>query len=507
MFWKRLLSVSMVLLTAVLLTPTVYAENAWTARYFNNNDLSGNPVITRSEAEIDHNWGEDAPHEDVTADHFSVEWTSNQYFTAGTYRFSATTDDGMRVYIDNNKIIDSWYNSQSHTVVTDVFVGTGNHGLRVEYYNDGGVAVAGLDWWLASASSGNWQGEYFNNTSLSGSPVLVRNTPQINYNWTGSPGSGVFTDLFSVRWTSNLQLTSGQYRFTVTADDGVRLWVNNQLVIDQWHEQQATTYTADVTVAGGTVPVKMEYYENGGVAVAALNWTKTADTAPPSPAPQPAPISHWRGEYYNNIDLNGTPILVRDDSDIDFIWGSSSPLPNIVSADRFSVRWTQTLNLSAGHYVFTAYADDAVRLWVNGQQIINEWGIHNVQPFAGAINLPGGATTIVMEYYEFTGLAEARLEWTPGNSGGSSSGSSSPVTAVPGTAVMTGAIHLTVRSGPGLENEAVGYLSNGQVVTVLGRDAFTIWIKIQEADGTVGWVSGRFLSAGSPLSSLPILIE
>jgi hypothetical protein len=511
MMRKRLILLLSVLATAVFLlitnAQTALADTGWTAKYFNNETLSGSPVLTRAESSLDHDWGDGAPHEDINIDSFSAEWTRNLYFAPGTYRFTATMDDGMRVFVDNNPVIDVWYDSQEHTVTADVPLSGGNHDIRVEYYEAGGEAVARVNWALVSGGTAVWRAEYFNNTALAGSPVVVRDEAQINYTWSGSTVSGVTADQFSVRWTSNLSLDSGVYRFSATADDGVRLWVNNQLVLDQWRDQPATPFVVDVSVSGGAVPVRMEHYDNGGTAVAALTWAKISGS--PSPTPQPPTISQWRGEYYNNDSLAGSPVVVRNDSAIDFVWGSSSPIPNTLDSDHFSVRWTQTVNLSAGQYTFTANSDDGVRVWVNGQQLINAWNIHNVQAFSGTINLPGGPVEIRMEYFEYTGLAEARLTWSQTGSGGGSAPGSPPPggTGVPGTATMSGALYLTVRSGPSLDDEPVGYLSSGQTVTLLGRDAFTIWVKVREADGTEGWSSARYLNASAPLSNLPVLNE
>ncbi|WP_420643597.1 PA14 domain-containing protein [Candidatus Leptofilum sp.] len=444
---KRVAMLFLWLVTAVFIlsaTNQASAATSWTAKYYNNRDLSGTPVITVSETNLDHDWGTGSPNNAINVDNFSAEWTRNLYFAPGNYRFIASMDDGMRVFVDNNPIIDVWYDSQAHTVTADIYLNGGHHDIRVEYYEAGGNALARVNWALVSGGSALWRGDYYNNTSLSGAPVLSRDEAQINYNWSGSPGSSVNADLFSVRWTSNLSLDAGVYRFTVTADDGVRLWVNNQLIIDQWREQPATSFTADISVADGFVPVKMEYYENGGTAVAALTWAKISGVTTPAP---PSPIiSDWRGEYYNNRDLAGSPVVVRNDSAIDFIWGSSSPIPNAINSDHFSVRWTQTVNLAAGNYVFTANTDDGVRVWVNGQQLIDAWDIHDVQLFAGAITLPGGPVEIRMEYFEYSGLAEARLSWTTAN------GTQPTGQGMPTTATMSGAVHLTVRSGPGLSN-------------------------------------------------------
>jgi hypothetical protein len=116
---------------------------------------------------------------------------------------------------------------------------------------------------------------YYSGTSL-GSLVLSRAETSIDNGWsTGSPHASVPVDNFSARWDGSLRPTStGNHTFQVVADDGVRLWVNNVLVIDQWKDQSATTYSATVALtAGVTVPVRMEYYEKSGSAEARLRWS------------------------------------------------------------------------------------------------------------------------------------------------------------------------------------------------------------------------------------------
>lgn len=148
-------------------------DDHWTAKYWNNTSLSGDPVLVRSESELNHVWGEDAPASGMNADGFSARWTRYVYFTAGTYRFVATTDDGMRVYVDDTLIIDSWYDSQSHSVSADTYLSTGDHRIKVEYYEAGGGAVAQLSWSLVGSTINNWRGEYYNDVNLTGQPVLI----------------------------------------------------------------------------------------------------------------------------------------------------------------------------------------------------------------------------------------------------------------------------------------------------------------------------------------------
>lgn len=480
--------------------PTAKAADArWQATYWNNRNLSGEPALIRQETSLDHEWGDDSPHESVDTDDFSARWTRNINFSAGTYRFTASTDDGMRVWVDNNQIIDVWYDSQAHAVSADLFLTSGDHHVRVEYYEAGGQALAKLEWSLIASSAGNWRGEYYNNAFLAGTPSLVRNDAQIDFTWEGAPAAEIQPEQFSVRWTRTVAFEPGRYRFTVTADDGVRLWVNNQLLVDEWRPQPATIFTAEIELPGGDVPIQMEYFEDGGLAAAVLSWTRLT-VVPPTPAPQP--VTNWRGEYYNNINLNGPPVLVRDDAFVDFIWGSATPAPNVVSADRFSARWSRTVSLAPGRYLFTVRADDGVRLWVNNQLLVDEWRVQPVTSYSAEININSSSVPIVVEYFENTGLAEVQLIWS---AVGATTPPPNPPTGTSPEATMVGARYLNVRSGPGLEFDPFSYLVRGQAVPIVGRDFSAIWIQIRLPDGRTGWVSGRYLSSNYSFTNLPVV--
>ncbi|MCB0020665.1 MAG: hypothetical protein KDE09_22885, partial [Anaerolineales bacterium] len=87
----------------------------------------------------------------------------------------------------------------------------------------------------ALATDANWAASYWNNKTMAGDPVLARAEPAVSYDWgSGSPAAGVVNvDNFSARWTRTVNFLPGTYRFSATVDDGVRLWVNNSLLIDQ----------------------------------------------------------------------------------------------------------------------------------------------------------------------------------------------------------------------------------------------------------------------------------
>lgn len=395
-----------------------HSDPGWQAVYWNNSDLNGAPVIQRQDNDLNFDWGFSSPDRALPYDNFSARWERYIDVTPGTYRFTAVVDDGIRVWIDNDLLINQWREQAVQTYTAEKYLGPGHHLIRVEYFERSGAALAKLSWTLntpgptptptptpAPPTTGGWRGEYFNNLTISGAPALVRNDPEINFAWGGgSPAAEIAVDGFSVRWTRNLELPAGNYRFTMSVDDGARLFVNGHTLIDAWKEQAATTYTGDIFLPGGTITVQMEYFESRGGASARLTWQQVSGGGG-------EPITDWQGEYFNNRNLSGTPALVRNDRTIDFDWGNGSPAPGTLGADEFSVRWTRTLELPAGNYRFTATTDDGLRLFVSGQLLINQWREQPARTVSGDVYLNRGRVAVQMEYFEARGGAVARLRW------------------------------------------------------------------------------------------------
>src|SRR6185503_7622888 len=107
-------------------------------------------------------------------------------------------------------------------------------------------------------------------------PIITRGDLTVNFTWTGSPAAGVGGDNFSTRWTGRVEApVTGTYRFSTVSDDGIRLWVNGQQVINNWTDHSSTTNTsaAIALTAGVRYTITLEYYEKTGSAVAKLQWT------------------------------------------------------------------------------------------------------------------------------------------------------------------------------------------------------------------------------------------
>jgi mono/diheme cytochrome c family protein len=126
-----------------------------------------------------------------------------------------------------------------------------------------------------NTSGSGLRGDYFANLSLSGTPGLTR-VQAVDFDWgTASPGAPIPADNFSVRWTGTVRAaTSGTYRFQTRSDDGVRLYVNGNLIINNWTDHSPTNNSsASISLtAGQRYSIRMEYYERGGGAVARLRW-------------------------------------------------------------------------------------------------------------------------------------------------------------------------------------------------------------------------------------------
>lgn len=151
--------------------------------------------------------------------------------------------------------------------------------IRVEYFENTGQAAVQLDW--ERLPDETWFAEFYNNRSLSGPPVYITQYDDVDFNWgAGSPSEVVNADGFSARFTRLVKLSRGTYRYSITVDDGARLWVDGRLLIDAWRNQEPTRYARSIRLQGGDVAVRLEYYEDTGNAVVQLRRTKIDTRAP-----------------------------------------------------------------------------------------------------------------------------------------------------------------------------------------------------------------------------------
>jgi fibronectin type 3 domain-containing protein len=406
--------------------------NQYRAEYFDNKTLSGTPARVTCEDSIDHLWPDGVGPTGVGDDNFSVRWTATRDLDAGTYRLQARSDDGIRVKVDGTVLIDKWSDHGADDLYAfDATLPAGEHTIVVEYYESGGSALASFAMSRVSSTvtcpAAQWQGQYFSNMALDGDPALERCDSSIDFLWPDGvgPAAGLPDDHFSSRWTRTDDLAAGTYRVSARSDDGIRVKVDGALVINAWSDHGADDlYTADVPLSAGSHTIVVEYYENGGSALAQFDVTKLSDTVTCQPG-------QYRAEYFDNMTFTGTPAQVACESSIDHLWREGEG-PQGVGDDHFSVRWTTTATLTAGTYLFQARSDDGIRVLIDGAVRMSQFFDHGADDlYTLTTNLPAGAHTIVVEYYENTGSALARFSFA-------SAGDSTPppvptnLTAAPG---------------------------------------------------------------------------
>ena len=137
-----------------------------------------------------------------------------------------------------------------------------------------------------------WRGEFFANDWLAGPVLHVENVPDLflNRSWTGQPAATIPADHFTSRWMRYVNFpTAGRYRFTIRADDGVRFWVDDRLVVESW-QPQSLTREVTVELSAGYHRLLLEHWDRDGAATLVLEWTSLDNTTPtPTPTPPATP--------------------------------------------------------------------------------------------------------------------------------------------------------------------------------------------------------------------------
>lgn len=162
-------------------------------------------------------------------------------------------------------------------------------------FRGGYITWSGSEWrgYAWSSPNDNWRAEYHNGYNLDAYPTWVQNETKIDHDWgTGAPGAGrwgVLSDGFAARWTKKQRFSAGRYRFRTWSDDGVRLWVDGRLRIDQWHDGGSQAHEAIFDLGNGDHDLRFEYYDLNGPAYVRLTWELIPPTPTHTPTHTPTP--------------------------------------------------------------------------------------------------------------------------------------------------------------------------------------------------------------------------
>ena len=379
-------------------------ENGLMATYYDNMDFT-NEAMRRIDPEINFDWvfGSPTPLMDVNT--FSIRWEGFvEAPTTGTYTFYTTSDDGVRLWVNDQLIVENWtVHPATENSGTINLVAGQRVPIRMDFFENGGHAVAKLSWSANGVSKqtipqsalftdspeeqigSGLLATYFDNMDFT-NEALQRIDPTIDFNWgNGSPDGSIGANTFSVRWEGEIKApTSGTYTFYTNSDDGVRLWINNQFVLENWTDHAPTENSGTISMtAGQKVAIRMEFYENGGGAVAQLRWSANGvakqivpteflfptELAPPE-EPDPASCTAT-GE----ILAERWDDVVRDVRDLTALPEESTPdasemLTEFVIPDyaitKYGVRTRGYLCAPlSGNYIFTLRSDNTADLWIS----------------------------------------------------------------------------------------------------------------------------------------------
>ena len=183
----------------------------------------------------------------------------------------------------------------------------------VDEHAPGDMVHAGSVWRFTTiAPGGGVKAQYFGGTGLSGVPLLTRLEDSIDHDWGNGEVAGGHADQVSARWTAELEAPLTEtYTLITTSDDGVQLWLDGWLLIDNWTDHGPADDHARVDlVAGQVYSVRMEWYEKTGGAVARLSWQSASIPRQIIPA---GPLHPWvraAGPYPAHLAANVTDALV-----------------------------------------------------------------------------------------------------------------------------------------------------------------------------------------------------
>ena len=443
--------------------PTTCPAGQYKAEYFGNKTLTGAPAsIVCEAAPLDHDWGGGAP-AGVGPDNFSARWTGSfDFASAGTYTFSATSDDGIRVWVDGTLLIDQWRDQAATTFTASRSLSAGTHDVKVEWYEAGWAAVAKVSWVAGApnappqpqistpAAGTTWQvGETISFSGSATDPeqgqlpasalrweMVLQHCPSECHahpmqTWTGVASASVAAP--DHEHPSHLEL-----RLTATDANGATATVSRRLdpktasvtlaseptgmklVIGS---QEVTAPSTRTVILGSTSSISAPSpqtlagtshtftgWSDGGGQTHTIVATSPAATYTATYAPASTPVTcggQYRAEYFANRTLSGAPATTAcEPAPLDRRWGSGGPAG--VGHNNFSARWTGTFDF-AGTTTFTGQSDDGMRVWVDGALVIDRWGGAGTSTVTRP--LTAGRHEVRVEYFEKTGSAHVKLTW------------------------------------------------------------------------------------------------
>ena len=407
-------------------------------------------------------------------DHFACEWTGKILVDdEGKYTFYTRSDDGSRLWINGKQIVDNWGLHGAREKRGTVELKSGWHDFKATHFENAGGASMIVSWsgpdtnfrktLLPGSHDGKIEQEkegpnedkftdgfkaeyyFFNHrTNHRGYKIdgkiadITKATKTINFrndHEFKKEGKNFPNDHFACQWSGKIMIeNTGKYYFYTRSDDGSRLWINNNKIVENWGLHGARERRGAVELKHGWHDFRALHFENGGGASMIVSYQgpdthnkkKLLEGDHDGKIEQPKPLESFEKGFQANYFFfnHGTgqggyktdgkkPDLTKTTNVINFrndhaFKRESKKFPN----DHFACEWTGKILIDeTGKYNFFTSSDDGSRLWINGKQVVNNWGLHGRRQRRGTVKLEAGWHDFKATHFENAGGASMIVHW------------------------------------------------------------------------------------------------
>lgn len=313
---------------------------------------------------------------------------------------------------------------------------------------------------LSQEYGSDWEAEYFDNRDLSGSPVERSTVERIDFDFgDDSPIDELDDDDFSIRFRSTQTFAAGTYEFTLTSDDGARVFIDGALALDRFVGRAETTDRFTRTLTEGAHSITVEYFEGEDQALIRFYWVQLDSQptgTPGTPTPQGPTLTPLPTATATPIPATGIPPIPAG-----AVFGTIIREPVVVARAAPSINAEVITRLLRGQqYVVLGKSPD------------RRWFLMQFSGFQGWV------------FCDYVFIYPVSPSEVPVASGFALQGNPGAISGV----VAQALVRLNIRAQPTSESERLGQLGIGDVAAVTGRNAAGDWYQVN-FNGVVGWVA------------------